>query len=106
MTGFGRHLTDVEARRLVIGSDPYLSCDDCFGVMDACVDAVLGTAAPAGDAVEGAASSGLPDSLPLLRVHVAACPACAEEVESLLMLVAAQDGIDPDPARRALGLAS
>jgi hypothetical protein len=46
-----------------------------------------------------------PDSadLPEMGVHLSGCTACAEETVSLLLLVAAQDGLDPATARRRLG---
>lgn len=37
-----------------------------------------------------------------MEVHLTGCPACAEQTESLLLLVAEQDGLDPAPALRRL----
>jgi uncharacterized protein (UPF0212 family) len=37
-----------------------------------------------------------------MRVHVAGCPACAEELESLVELVAQQNDLDAAPALRRL----
>jgi hypothetical protein len=58
--------------RLTVPTEPYLSCDDCFERADSYVEALVHGAAPAYD--------------PAMRTHLAACPACAEEVESLLEL--------------------
>ncbi|MCP6373791.1 hypothetical protein NL455_28300, partial [Klebsiella pneumoniae] len=80
MTATHRQLSPETARLLTLDTEPWLSCEDCFAGMDHFVEAILsqpGTAA-----------------FPEMRAHVAGCPACAEEVESLLALVAEQDGID------------
>lgn len=70
-------LTPDQARALTLDTEPYLSCEECFDLMDVYVDAqVLGGPAPA---------------LPGLLAHLAACSACAEEVDSLRELVA-RDG--------------
>jgi hypothetical protein len=68
-----RKLTDKQARELVVDTEPWLSCDDCFRLMDEYVELLAAD----------------PDSraMPQLRVHLRACPACAEEAESLLALV-------------------
>ena len=78
-----RRLTDHAARLLTLNTEPWLSCEDCFELMDVYVDTVLA------DPDTGA--------MPEMRVHLAACPACAEEAQSLLDLVAANSaGPDPD----------
>jgi hypothetical protein len=72
--------------RLTVSTEPYLSCDDCFERSDGYVEALLRGADPGHD--------------PAMRVHLAACPACAEELESLLELARA-DGPDvPDDGHR------
>lgn len=58
--------------RLTVPTEPYLSCDECFERADGYVEALVH-----GDA---------PDD-PAMLTHLAACPACAEEVQSLLELV-------------------
>ncbi|MGZ4436568.1 MAG: hypothetical protein ACXVXE_09965 [Nocardioidaceae bacterium] len=67
-------ITPQTARLLTLPTEPWLSCEECFDLMDVYVEAVL--ADPATTA------------LPEMRVHLAGCPACAEEAESLLALVA------------------
>ena len=84
-----RQLTPETAGRLTLSTEPWLSCEDCFELMDVYVETVLAD----------------PDTtqLPEMSVHLAGCAACAEEALSLLLLVADQDGIDPGPASRRLG---
>jgi len=70
-----------------LDTEPYLSCDDCFDLVDRYVEALLSD--PGHD-------------LPAMRIHLAGCAACAEEARSLLGFVAEQDGLDPAPALRRL----
>ena len=75
------------ARRLTMNTEPFLSCDDCFHLVDRYAEALLSD----------------PDyDLPAMRTHLAGCTACAEEARSLILLVAEQDGLDPLPALRRL----
>ena len=69
--------------RLTIGTEPYLSCDDCFDETDAAVEAVIGR--------DEAFSEPF-------RVHLLACPACHDEARSLAELVAADFGLTPAEA--------
>jgi hypothetical protein len=81
-------LTDEQSRLLTLATEPWLSCEDCFAQVDGYVDALL---------------AGAPRTAwPALAVHLAGCPACAEEAESLLRYVAEQDGIDPEPVLHRL----
>lgn len=68
-----KHLDTRAARLLTLDTEPYLSCEECFDRMDAYVEALL--ADPEHDDVT-------------MRTHLTACPACAEEAESLMQLVA------------------
>ena len=80
-------LSPQAARGLTLDTAPYLSCDDCFDLVDTYVEALLSD----------------PDhDLPAMRIHLTGCAACAEEARSLLQLVAKQDGLDPAPALRRL----
>ena len=80
-------LSPQAARGLTLDTAPYLSCDDCFDLVDTYVEALLSD----------------PDhDLPAMRTHLTGCAACAEEARSLLQLVAKQDGLDPAPALRRL----
>jgi len=60
--------------RLLGPSEPELSCDECFEALDRFVEAELA------DAPTGRVA-------PRLRAHLAGCPACAEEHESLRALL-------------------
>jgi hypothetical protein len=75
------------ARRLTLNTEPFLSCDDCFDLVDRYAEALLSD----------------PDyDLPAMRTHLAGCAACAEEARSLLCYVAEQDGLNPEPALQRL----
>lgn len=73
MTRPGRRLSEETAGLLTMSTEPWLSCEDCFRLMDVFVEAVLAD----------------PDTpaFPEMRVHLRGCGACAEEVETLLDLV-------------------
>jgi hypothetical protein len=88
MTPERRRLTPETARQLTLSAEPWLSCEDCFELMDVYVETILAD----------------PDStdLPEMDAHLSGCAACAEETQSLLLLVADQDGLDPGPASRRL----
>ena len=80
-------LSPQAARRLTLDTEPFLSCDDCFDLVDRYVEALLSD----------------PDhDMPAMRTHLAGCAACAEEARSLIGLVAEQDGLDQAPALRRL----
>lgn len=64
-------------RRLLGPGEPEVTCEVCFAQLDAYVDAeVLGQDADA--------------LVPGMRAHLAGCPACADEHDSLKALVSAQ----------------
>jgi anti-sigma factor RsiW len=65
--------------RLLGPAEPEVGCDTCFAELDRYVELEL-AGADANAAVPG------------LRAHLAGCPACAEEHESLRALVAAERG--------------
>jgi anti-sigma factor RsiW len=87
MTANARRLSSAVLHQLVVPSEPWLSCEDCFELMDAYVDARL-------------ADPSFP--APAMDVHLGACPACAEEAVSLTVLVAQEDNVDPEPALRRI----
>jgi anti-sigma factor RsiW len=65
---------DKKLRALLGPAGPEVGCDDCFELLDRYVEAELA----GGDA----------DALlPGVRAHLAGCPACREEHESLRALV-------------------
>jgi hypothetical protein len=80
-------LSPQAAQRLTLDTEPFLSCDDCFDLVDSYVEALL---------------SDPNHDQPAMRTHLAGCAACAEEARSLLCLVAEQGGLDPAPALRRL----
>jgi hypothetical protein len=88
MTQPRRRLTPQAARLLTLSTEPWLSCEDCFDLMDVYVEKLL-------------ADPETPE-MPALLTHLHGCAACAEEAESLLELVARQDGRDPAPASARL----
>jgi hypothetical protein len=65
-------LTREQVTALTLAADPYLSCEQCFDLVDAYVESRLAGRA---DPVH-----------PGLGEHLAGCAACAEEAESLLEL--------------------
>ena len=65
--------------RLLGPAEPEVDCDTCFAELDRYVE--LEVAGADADA-----------AVPGLRAHLAGCPACAEEHESLRALVAAERG--------------
>lgn len=82
MTTDRRELTVEAARQLTMDTEPWLSCDDCFDLLDQCVEALVDSrAVPSRE----------------MRVHLAGCAACDEEARSLLLLLADENGVDPDP---------
>ena len=63
--------------RLLGPAEPEVDCDTCFADLDRYVELEVAGADP--DA-----------AIPGLRAHLAGCPACAEEHDSLRALVAAE----------------
>jgi anti-sigma factor RsiW len=70
---------DQTLARLLGPAEPEVDCDTCFAQLDRYVE--LEVAGADADA-----------AVPGLRAHLAGCPACAEEHESLRALVAAERG--------------
>ena len=76
-------MNDREITRRLLGPNgPELGCDECFEMLDVYVDLEAGGA----DAEA---------RVPGMRAHLEGCPACREEHDSLLALVAAEH-IDND----------
>jgi hypothetical protein len=73
-------MTDADPDRLIAGlvgpAGPELTCEACFEELDRYVEAEL-----AGEDADAA--------IPGMRAHLAGCPACAEDHESLLAFLAA-----------------
>jgi hypothetical protein len=72
MNGRNRVVTREVLHSLTLDTEPWLSCDDCFDLMDEYVERT-------------AADPGYVDQL--MVTHLAACAACAEEADSLMALV-------------------
>lgn len=68
--------SDVVAS-LLADTDPYLSCDECFGRLDEYVEQL------ARDPHHDDAA---------MRIHLLACAACADEADALLELLTADRG--------------
>jgi ATP-dependent Clp protease adapter protein ClpS len=71
------YLTYGQAVALTLPTEPWLSCEDCFRLVDAYVDTLLG--ATAGAPLDQAAMTAM-------QVHLAGCGACEEEARSLVEL--------------------
>lgn len=71
MSSHHRPLDAAALQRLLIDTHPWLSCDDCLARLDAHAEATL---------------DGRPADRAMLA-HLAGCPACAEEAESLTELL-------------------
>ena len=67
-----------EIERMLGPSGPELGCDECFDLLDEYVELERH-----GDDADGA--------VPGMRAHLAGCPACREEHESLHALLAADE---------------
>lgn len=84
-------LTPDAVRRLTADPGPWLSCDDCFRLVDRFVEGVVAGTVPAADAEMAA-----------MPAHLAGCSACSEEATTLVLLAAEDAGIDPAPALQRL----
>ncbi|HQF03631.1 MAG TPA: hypothetical protein PLA46_06500 [Phycicoccus sp.] len=73
MSGPAARLTSQAVQALLLDTEPWLSCEDCFHLLDQHVEAVLDPDAR-------------PD--PAFVAHLAGCPACAEEAAALAALIA------------------
>ena len=67
-------MSDPTLRALLGPNGPEISCEECFEHLDRFVELEVGGADP--DA-----------AVPGMRAHLAGCPACAEDHESLLEFV-------------------
>jgi hypothetical protein len=93
MTAADRPLTTDALRALTTDPGPWLSCDDCFRLVDRYVEGLL-TDGP--EPTQG--------ELAAMPAHLAGCTACAEEAATLLLLAAGDAGVDPAPALQRLPL--
>ena len=94
MTAAHRPLPTEALRRLTTDPGPWLSCDDCFRLVDRYVEELL----------EGGTEP-THSELAAMPAHLAGCSACSEEATTLLLLTAEDAGVDPATALRRLPLA-
>lgn len=93
-----RPLTADALHTLSTDPGPWLSCDDCFRLVDRYVEALL-----AGDTGRVPRSVPAEAGLAAMPAHLSGCSACAEEATTLLLLAATDRGVDPAEALRRLG---
>ena len=91
MTGADRPLPTDALHLLTTDPGPWLSCDDCFRLVDRYVEALLS------DATEPTSAD-----LAAMPAHLSGCSACAEEAATLLLLAATEQGVDPAQALHRL----
>lgn len=63
----------AEVESLTVDTEPWLSCEECFELMDTYAEAVVAGTEPR--------------RRHHMEVHLRACPACFQEVESLVALL-------------------
>jgi hypothetical protein len=80
-------LSDRAVRQLTIDPRPWLSCDDCFELVDQYLESLLAGAV--------GANTGL-------RAHLLGCGACCEEARGLITLLGADQQIPAEQALRLL----
>lgn len=91
-----RPLTADALHLLSTDPGPWLSCDDCFRLVDRYVEALLSGGAPIGTAPAAGGLAAMP-------AHLSGCSACAEEATTLVLLSATDRGVDPAEALHRLG---
>lgn len=87
-----RQLAPQSVQALLVDTTPWLSCEECFELMDTHVEAML-RAESQGDAWPHGQVPRTARDLAMDR-HLLGCAACQEEAQSLLALLTADD--DPD----------
>ena len=75
-------MTPEMLEQLTLDTEPWLSCDECFRLVDRYAE----------DAVAGPTQDWR-----ALEVHLRACPACSEEASTIVVLVAEDAGVDAQP---------
>ena len=91
MTAADRPLPTDALQLLTTDPGPWLSCDDCFRLVDRYVEALLSDAAEQ-----------TPAELAAMSAHLSGCSACAEEAATRLLLAATDKGVDPAQALHRL----
>jgi len=86
-----RPLDEQLLRRLTADPGAWLSCDDCFRLVDVFVEAAV--------------AGGRPDlEMPALANHLDNCRACREEALTLIALAAEDSGADGQAVYARVGL--
>jgi hypothetical protein len=93
MTAAHRPLPTDTLRRLTTDPGPWLSCDDCFRLVDRYVEGLLSESTEPTHA-----------ELAAMPAHLSGCSACSEEATTLLLLAAEDAGVDPATALRRMPL--
>lgn len=78
-----QRLTSDAIDRMILTTDPWLSCDDCFDRLDVAVEGVLTQTRAMDEA---------------FRVHLTGCTVCREEAVSLATLIAPDHELEPSHA--------
>ena len=91
MTAADRQLPPGALQLLTTDPGPWLSCDDCFRLVDRYVAVLLSDSSGSTDA-----------ELAVMPAHLSGCSACAEEATTLLLLEAIDQGLDPADALQRL----
>ena len=86
-----RPLPTDALRMLTTDPGPWLSCDDCFRLVDRYVEQLLTATTDPSDL-----------DLAAMPAHLSGCSACSEEATTLLVLAATDAGVDPAEALRRL----
>ncbi|MEO7349829.1 MAG: hypothetical protein ABIW32_08240 [Terrimesophilobacter sp.] len=73
-------LSEQAIDRLTANTEPWLSCDDCFDLVDVAIEAMVVSSTPFSEE---------------FRVHLLRCPVCHEEAVSLAEIVAEDHEIQP-----------
>lgn len=90
MSARQRSLDADMMRRLAGDPGEWLSCDDCFRLLDIYVDAAI--------------RDETGPELTAMANHLATCQACREEAQTLVQLAAADSGVDERQAFVRLGI--
>ena len=103
MTAADRPLPADALHLLTTDPGPWLSCDDCFRLVDRYVEALLaGGSEPTGGTELTGGTEPVAAELAAMPAHLSGCSACAEEATTLLLLAATDRGVDPAEALHRL----